>query len=86
MNEEPTIEERVKLLEVAVIQLQEAFNNLVALAVRTKEEEEEKPPMRASVGHRGPARCKNEDSTNNGHLCIWGFNLPTKLDCHECIG
>ncbi len=86
MNEAPTIEERVTQLEIAMIELQEAFNNLVQLAVRTKEEEEEKPPMRASVGHRGPARCKNEDSTNNGHLCIWGFNLPTKLDCHECVG
>ena len=48
MNEKPTIEERVTQLEVAVIQLQEAFNNLVQLAVRTKEEEETLP-MRASV-------------------------------------
>ncbi len=81
MTEEPTIEERLALCEEAIIQLQEAYNNLVQLAVRSDREE----TIAKRVGTRGAARCKVELSSNYEHLCIWGISDLTGEDCKACL-
>lgn len=87
MTDEPTVEERlstaeerIEMLREAVVELQDAFNRLVEMAVQ-----ETAQPAPHQVGTRGPTRCQDPRSGNVGHLCIYGHNNPDQRLCNACV-